>query len=113
MRKRKLCNTCGKQCDKDFASHRLLIRCTYCDGQGCTECRNGDFLLEECPKSFVGHEMNRAINLCAMADKGFLPVHGGMLDQSEWFSQIYHVITNELNEIEAAEAEQLRNKTKR
>lgn len=89
-----------------------MVMCTYCDGDGCSECNNGSFVLLECPRDAVGRDVHRAVNLCAMADKGFLPAAGGMLDQSEWFTQIYHVMTNELNDIEEAEAEEARRKSK-
>jgi len=39
------------------------------------------------------------------ADKGFLPMAGGLLDQSAWFLDLWAAMTNEQNKIDAERME--------
>ena len=89
------------------------IGCPICDetgidrfGEVCKHCNDGQFTLESCPREYLGHEMVRAINYVAFADKGFLPVAGGMLDQSAWWLDIYRMMNNEQNQIDSERMKQ-------
>lgn len=85
------------------------IECIACDGSGlgaerktCPDCNgSGFFLLEECPRKFIGNSMTEEINLASYAQKGNLPEAGGMLDQPAWFVDLWGVLDQDQHRIEA------------
>ena len=80
-------------------------QCDACGGRGYVE-------IQGCPRKSVGWEMTQAINLASYASKGFLPVAGGILDQSAWFVDVWTTLDGEQNKIDAEMAER-RNRGKR
>ena len=51
-----------------------------------------------CPKVYCGNNAFDALRMSDMADKGFLPVAGGWLDQSESAIRIHEFISREKSE---------------
>ena len=43
--------------------------------------------------------------MAIQAEKGFLPIYGGLLDQSAWFLDLWAAMTNEQNKIDAERIE--------
>ena len=43
--------------------------------------------------------------MAIQAEKGFLPISGGLLDQSAWFLDLRAAMTNEQNKIDAERIE--------
>lgn len=78
-----------------------------CDGRGvigereCEHCDHGTFLLNQCPRTFVGEEMTKAINLAGMCGKGDWPMAGGLFEQSAWFIDLKQAIEQERRSIQA------------
>jgi hypothetical protein len=66
-----------------------------CDGIGCQHCIDGYFQLTTCGKKFVDPYLARAVNMASHAEKGFLPVAGGLLDQSAWFVSLWSMLNCE------------------
>lgn len=62
-------------------------------GMGCDKCDGGYFTVD-CPREFCS-SLNDEINIASMASKGFLPVAGGLLDQSSWFLQLLSTLDEE------------------
>ena len=89
-----LCKDCTTECRKD-PNYVLAIDCALCEGEGCDDCRDGVWYLQDCPKKILDDEINTAVNYCTLADKGFLPETGGMLEQSAWFTDIYLLLQSE------------------
>lgn len=89
---------CGLLC-KDCTSARCFdngvkrFECVSCYGRGCEACEHrGWFETEGCPQK-IASQMGTTIDMIDMADKGHLPVAGGVLDQSAWFVEamrFYH-----------------------
>lgn len=83
------------------------IECPTCnetteiDGEPCGDCGGrGRFLLNECPRRFVGYEITEAVNILSMCGDGCLPVAGGLLDQSSWLLSVWQHLRNEENRID-------------
>lgn len=51
--------------------------------------------LNECPYKFAGKEAARLLPMASDADKGHLPVAGGLLDQTQVFIQSLRLIRSE------------------
>jgi hypothetical protein len=71
-----------------------------CDGVGCDECDDGWFELTQCATRYIDSYIVTAINMASYADKGILPVAGGLLDQSAWFFNLWMMVDNETKKIE-------------
>ena len=78
----------------------VVLECEQCGGLGCDKCnQRGEYVLEGCPKKAV-QEIVTAVNLCGHADKGHLPVAGGILDQSAWFISFWERFSSEVARID-------------
>jgi hypothetical protein len=93
------CRECsGGKC-KDTG--RKQLECVGCFGKGCDHCnQGGSIILEGCAKQQAG-ALGQAITLMDMADKGHLPVSGGVLDQSAWFIEAYRFYSADIEQIRA------------
>lgn len=58
----------------------------------------------------IGDEMTTAANYCSLAEKGFLPENGGLLDQSAWFTDVMLLLQSEQAMIDAAQLERINGK---
>lgn len=76
-----------------------MIECPACDGYGCEQCDGGRFEVD-CPKQFC-QSMVEEINIASCAISGFLPVSGGVLDQTSWFVDLWQTLVLERDKIEA------------
>jgi hypothetical protein len=85
----------------------IEIECPECDGDGCGSCDGGMFTLVECPRKFVPQEIFAAINMSTLAEKGLLPVAGGLLDQSSWYMELMHAMNSECAKVDAERAERM------
>lgn len=98
-------------CGKEFGEGAVQIGCPVCDetGQGpggrCEYCRDGYFLLDHCPREFIGFGFAEAVNLAGMSGGGDWPVTGGLLDQSAWFVNLKRVLDNEQGRIQIEQME--------
>lgn len=54
----------------------------------------------KCPRSFCS-DMVLDINMASLADKGALPAAGGLLDQTQWFLDLWAMLGNETERIKA------------
>ncbi len=97
------CKRCrGQTCESGITKDTpAIIECPCCDGEGCNECDDGFFSVEICCRNYVDGYLVRAINMACHAEKGMLPVAGGILDQSAWFVAVWSALTNEQNAIDA------------
>lgn len=80
---------CGKLCGKCSLKHcaddkDIELKCPICNGHGCEHCKGGWFEVPGCVQRFVS-PMLPAIRMADAYHKGFLPVAGGVLDQSASF----------------------------
>lgn len=73
------------------------------DDPACAECSGeGLFHLVGCPAEFVTADVWEAIRLTRFAERGHLPVAGGVLDQTAVWSDAMRFIQSEDREIDAA-----------
>ena len=56
--------------------------------------------MVECPRDYC-RDLTDDINIASCAGKGFLPVAGGLLDQTNWFMQLWAAIDEEHAAIDA------------
>ena len=66
--------------------------------------------LTQCPREFIGSDLADAINIAAMASKGFLPVAGGLMDQAKWFTDLWAILEADQNQIDAERMEEMRSR---
>ena len=45
--------------------------------------------------------MYEAVSMFELAEKGLMPIGGGLLDQSQWFVEAYRFYSHELDRIKA------------
>lgn len=77
-----------------------------CGGKGCESCGGtGRWDCNECPKKLIDSQTVETIHFARFARDGSWPVHGGMLDQSEWFMDACRLVWYEQD---TAEAEMLK-----
>ena len=81
-----------------------LVRepCRQCGGEGM-------IAISECPKTSVGHAITEAVNVAGLCGGGILPIHGGLLDQSAWFVDLWQTLKGEEARIDAQKAERISN----
>ena len=97
-----LCKSCGVKCAKDYEKGVTMVECPICNGAGdCEHCREGFFVVDRCPREYMGGEFIQAVNYASMSGKGDWPVPGGLLDQAAWFLQLKQELESEQNRIEA------------
>jgi hypothetical protein len=78
-----------------------VFYCVECGGKGCGACKeSGRFETKDCPQK-VARPMSKTLALIDMADKGHLPVTGGVMDQSAWFIEAYRYYTSEFERSKA------------
>jgi hypothetical protein len=94
-----LCGTCtATRCE----DNNVRIACPNCNEKGCERCENtGYFWIKECPQNLIDSNTKEAINYTEWMDKGFLPVNGGLLDQSASLVEHCKFYSDERNRIEA------------
>ncbi len=81
-----VCRECKGRC---VGGQTLRLECDKCSGGGCESCEGrGWDMTSECPQQ-VARPMAKVVGLFDMADKGHLPINGGVLDQSAWFIEAY------------------------
>lgn len=101
VRNGQLCRQCSAEClDKISEDEPAEIECPMCNAYGCEHCDEGHFKLTICARKYVDNSLARAINMTTYADKGIMPVGGGLLDQSAWFIDLWSTITDEENTID-------------
>lgn len=93
-----ICKHGSAECDITESNY-VQCQCPACDGAGCDKCEQGFWRLTECGRKFVG-SMATAVNYATYADKGILPVGGGLLDQSNWFIEVWTALSNEQSAID-------------
>ncbi len=81
----------------------MIMECAICEGreEHCPHCKNGSVLLDKCPREIMGNEFIEACNMAFICGKGDWPVGGGLLDQSSWFMNLYQLLENETNRVQA------------
>lgn len=97
-----LCKTCKRECKEIYNEHSYnLMECVKCDGSGedC-DCEDGYVRITSCPKQYVGNEIFDAAYFASCAESGFLPIEGGVLDQSKWFTEAWNAITTDQRNIQ-------------
>lgn len=73
----------------------------------CKACNGtGTFVVDHCPRDFIGSKIARTANAVMMANKGHLPNAGGMLDQDAWFVSAYNALESDCNKIDAEDRKQ-------
>lgn len=77
-----------------------MIGCPLCGERGCSECDEGYFSIDGCPKRYLGIDFVEAVNLACLSGSIY-PVDGGLLDQSHWFLQLKNTIDSECARIES------------
>lgn len=82
-----------------------MIACWLCDGNGCENCRDGFYMLDQCPREFVGSDLVSAINIASLCTDGILPVAGGLMDQSAWFIDLWTALRNNEEQIKQEQIE--------
>ena len=88
-----VCKECTKTQCYDTTPKRF--ECVECLGRGCAACDDrGWYETTDCPQK-VARPMSKTLALIDMADKGHLPVTGGVMDQSAWFIEAYRYYTSE------------------
>jgi hypothetical protein len=74
----------------------MQLTCPSCDRRGCSECGGiGSFVLPECPQRYVDQELWDAIDMVSFAENGHLPIAGGVLDQTKFFTDVHKFVSNE------------------
>jgi hypothetical protein len=89
-----LCKHCkGGRChDAPTPATPALLKCPACNGAGCGHCDDGQIRVDRCPHAVVTRDVWAAFQAAQMAEKGVLPVAGGMLDQTQSFADAVALI---------------------
>lgn len=66
-----------------------------CQGHGCDGCDDGYVRIQGCPTRFCS-SIAEVVDLIDMANKGHMPVSGGVLDQSAGFVEAVQQFNNEM-----------------
>ena len=94
-----LCRECrGDECRSIGRGNR--IECPTCHGRGCELCDNGHITTTECLQK-IAAPVSDAMMMIDLAEKGHLPVAGGVLDQSQWFMEAYRFYQTDVQTIKA------------
>ncbi len=106
-----MCRSCGVRCrDAPTPELPVEIECGECGGEGCDKCDRGHWRLECCPRQLLDAEMWQCVMYASDADRGHLPLPGGLLDQSAWFVELVWLLRNEISLIDAERMERLRDR---
>lgn len=90
-----LCKHCTRTKCHDAPTKQLPARlaCVACEGKGCDGCNgNGYTLIDRCPHRIVTRDVWQALRFARRADKGALPVAGGLLNQTQSFLEAWELI---------------------
>ena len=97
-----LCKACGDKC-RDQDGSGIELECPCCNGNGCDQCKDGVFLLTECPREYT-RKLVTAVNTASLVSRGILPVQGGALDQANWFIEFLHELESNQAKIDEERA---------
>lgn len=101
-----LCKSCVGRCREIITAEMPLeIECPMCGGDGCSECEDGQYTVDQCPSRYIGSELIGDIEI-VIASKDHLPVAGGLLDQSAWWFELRQRLQAEENRIESDRAKE-------
>jgi len=104
-----LCRSCGGRCrDAPTPECPAEIECGECQGEGCPHCDQGHWRLESCPREYLDSETWQAVMFAGDADRGHLPLPGGLLDQSAWFVELQRQLRSEVARVDAERMEAMR-----
>ena len=90
------------------------IACKTCHHKDCDGSKQisrfkfEDEVIEQCPLTMITHESALLISQYPHYDKGYLPVAGGILDQTAVYVQAMAIISSEINQHREETAEQER-----
>ena len=63
-----------------------MIECPVCDGGGCSDCKDGEVIVDRCPLRTIPRIVFEVIRDARRYYKhGLAPVHGGTRDQAALF----------------------------
>jgi hypothetical protein len=86
------CPACdGAAAQDDYAG----VDCATCGGDGTVT-------VEACPLRVVGTDVWELLRFCDMADRGFLPRRGGLLDQTQSFYDAMNLCAAEESRVRAS-----------
>lgn len=83
-----------------------VFECPVCGGEGetaagvCEACDGGDFEVSQCPREFLGLDMIESINIAGSCSNGYMPVEGGLMDQSAWFISLWQALNSDQAKIQ-------------
>lgn len=90
------CRDCGGGRCRDDKGEKL-IECVVCLGKGCDACQHGRVALTGCPQRHAAG-IGSTIALIDMAERGHLPVGGGVLDQAAWFIEAHRFYSADIEQ---------------
>lgn len=97
----KLCRDCKRKDLCPSGDNTTEVDCPCCNAVGCKECDgNGWLELTSCARKQVPRDVWETLTYCEWAEKGHLPVAGGVLDQSRWFIDAWLFVANEKAKLE-------------
>jgi hypothetical protein len=73
------------------------MECPACNGDGCSQCREGEFEIVGCPQTFVTDDIWQMLHYCDLYEKGLPPIGGGALDQTRIFTDAASFVWREQN----------------
>lgn len=73
----------------------------------------GEVAVYRCPNALVTRDLLDAVDVCVWAERGTLPVAGGLLDQTSHFVKVYPIVVGELGEIRRERAKREREDSQR
>ena len=79
----------------------IIFECPECGGKGCDKCDDGKWNLNECPRRFLDEPAIETLAFARFARDGSWPVAGGMLNQTEWFTDACRLVWSEQSIIES------------
>jgi len=94
-----LCKNCrvGKCVDEG-----VQFACPACNEKGCDRCGGlGYFEVDGCPQKMLTRTTHDVLKFSEWVEKGYLPISGGLLDQSASFIEHCEFYQDEKNRCEA------------
>jgi hypothetical protein len=95
-----LCRHCsGGRChDRPSESEPLNLHHHACGGKGCEGCQFwGHLKLTDCPQRRFDSSIKPVLTCARLANKGVLPMDGGLLSQTQQFMEAFEQISSESN----------------
>lgn len=90
------CRDCGGGRCRDDKGEKQ-IECVACLGKGCDTCKFGKVTLTGCMQQQAAG-IDRTIAMIDMAERGHLPVGGGVLDQAAWFIEAHRFYSADIEQ---------------